>query len=75
MSLRAAMPETAAFIDSMRDCFGRAEIDDLIRRGLRGEQDCFHATEAGHEVGTAFRPRQWFDARPSPSDWGQGRAP
>ena len=49
-SLRNAMPEITAWIDDLRQVFGRASIDAQIRRGLRGE--CvFYARENGHEVG------------------------
>jgi len=49
------MPQTAAFIDAMRDAFGREHIDGQIRRGIAGDAT-FHAAEAGHELGTARRP-------------------
>lgn len=35
--LRETMPETAAFIDAMRDAFGEGEINLQIRRGMHGE--------------------------------------
>lgn len=50
-SLRTQMPETAAFIDAMRDAFGADEINAAIRAGLDG-QPLFWAKENGHEVGT-----------------------
>lgn len=45
------MPEVAAFVDDLREVFGREPIDEQIRRGLRGEP-VFWAREAGHEIGT-----------------------
>ena len=36
-SLRDEMPETAAFIDKMRDAFGVEMINKSIRDGLAGE--------------------------------------
>ncbi|MEX3555315.1 MAG: hypothetical protein VB131_01370 [Burkholderia gladioli] len=45
------MPEIAAFVDSLSDAFGRDYIEDLIRRGQRGEPT-FYAKENGIEVGT-----------------------
>lgn len=54
MSLRDQMPETAAFIDAMRDIFGKDEINAQIRKGMGGLPDKFHAVENGHEVGTPF---------------------
>lgn len=49
-SLRDKMPEIAAWIDELRQAFGRDVIDGQIRRGLRGEV-LFHAREGGHELG------------------------
>lgn len=51
MTLRDQMPQTAAFIDACREAFGAAEVDEAIRRGMRGEEG-FHAIEAGIEIGT-----------------------
>lgn len=50
-SMREQMPQTAAFIDSLREAFGADMINEQIRRGLAGEPT-FHAIEAGHELGT-----------------------
>lgn len=55
--LRTEMPETAAFIDAVRAAFcatpqASAELDAQIQRGMRGEPGCFHAVEAGREIGT-----------------------
>lgn len=50
--LRQDMPETAAFIDALREAFGRAAIDAQIRAGLAGVPGRFFAQEGGHEVGT-----------------------
>lgn len=50
MSLRDAMPVTADFIDALRAEFGAAEINEQIRRGMRGETT-FYANEGGHEIG------------------------
>ncbi len=43
------MPTVTAFIDDLRLTFGKAEIDQAIRRGLK--DGSFHAAEAGYEVG------------------------
>lgn len=51
MSLRDQMPLTAAWIDAMRDAFGRELIDGQIRAATRDGLPTFHATEAGHSVG------------------------
>lgn len=50
-NLRNEMPNVSAFIDKMREAFGKDMIDEQIRKGLRGEP-CFYAKENGHEVGT-----------------------
>lgn len=56
MNLRTEMPLTAAWIDELRAAFGVAEINEQIRRGLRGEPT-FHAVEGGREVGTRSSAR------------------
>lgn len=50
-SLRETMPETAAWIDALREAFGADSINDSIRRGLKGEPT-FWASEGGTEIGT-----------------------
>jgi hypothetical protein len=62
MSLRDAMPQTAAFIDELRKAFGAEMIDAQIRKAMKGEPDCFYAEEAGHQVGTPIRHGKSFDA-------------
>lgn len=54
--LRQQMPGVTAFIDQMRDAFGKEDIDQMIRAGMQGKPNCFHARENGIEVGTAFEP-------------------
>lgn len=51
LDMRAEMPVSAAWIDNLREGFGAAFINDIMRRGMRGEP-VFHAVENGHEVGT-----------------------
>lgn len=48
------MPATAALVDFAREVAGREAVDAMIRRGMRGEADCFHARENGQEVGTPW---------------------
>lgn len=48
--LRVSMPETAAFIDALREAFGADQVDPSIRAGMRGEP-CFYAREGGHQLG------------------------
>lgn len=50
MSLREAMPQTAAFIDAMREAFGVAEVNAQIKRGMAGGTE-FYARERGREIG------------------------
>ena len=54
--LREVMPQTAAFIDALRDAFGKDAIDGQIRKGMHGLPGFFHARENGHEVGTPALP-------------------
>lgn len=49
--MRQAMPETAAFIDALRETFGAAEINAAIKDGIAGHPT-FWAKENGHEIGT-----------------------
>lgn len=53
--LRQAMPETAAFIDAMREAFGPENINPSIKAGIDG-QPTFWARENGQEIGTRFTP-------------------
>lgn len=50
-NMREQMPNVAAFIDQMRDAFGKEHIDQQIRKGMRGEP-VFFARENGHQIGT-----------------------
>ena len=43
------MPQVTAFIDALREAFGRAEVDGWIRAGLA--DGSFHASENGHTIG------------------------
>lgn len=45
------MPEISAFVERLREAFGPAEIDALVRRGRAGEP-VFFARERGIEFGT-----------------------
>lgn len=49
--LRDRMPNVAAFIDDLRAVFGVDEVNDQVRRGMRGEPT-FWAGEGGVEIGT-----------------------
>ncbi len=50
-TFREDMPQTAEFIDALRQAFGGAMVSAAIRNGLAGGSD-FHATENGHSIGT-----------------------
>lgn len=53
-SMRERMPGVAAFVDALRDAFGREHIDECIRRGMRegeGPDWYFSAWENGHTIG------------------------
>lgn len=54
MSLRDAMPETAAFVDAMREAFGADQVNPQIKKGVGGIPNNFHAVENGNESGTPF---------------------
>lgn len=54
-NLRLEMPITTAWIDDLRAAFGKAYIDEIIRRGMRGDP-VFSASEAGHTIGTPVPP-------------------
>lgn len=51
-SMREKMPISAAFIDGLRRVFGEENINQVIRRGMRGEPGVFFFSENGHTVGT-----------------------
>lgn len=53
--MRDKMPETAAFIDKMREAFGEIEVNQVIKRGMKGEP-VFYAEENGHRIGTYDQP-------------------
>lgn len=47
--MREHMPVVTAFIDALREAFGRDEVDGWIRDGLR--DGTFRASENGHYIG------------------------
>lgn len=52
--MRIAMPETADFVDRKRVEWGRAHVDDCLKRALAGEPGYFYAIEGGHVLGTPW---------------------
>lgn len=51
--IKTSMPAVYASIKAKASEIG-GEAYVLVRRGLRGEADCFYAFERGHVVGTPF---------------------
>ena len=51
--IKAHMPETYKAIQAKATEIGKPAFA-LVRRGLRGEANCFYAFERGHVVGTPF---------------------
>jgi len=51
--IKAHMPETYKSIQAKAKDIGKPAFA-LVRRGLRGEANCFYAFERGHVVGTPF---------------------
>lgn len=50
INLRAEMPATAAWIDSLRAAFGADQINPSIKSGMKGGS-AFYASENGHVLG------------------------
>jgi hypothetical protein len=48
--MREQMPVVTAWIDGLREAFGKEHIDSVIRAGMRG-QPVFYASENGQAVG------------------------
>lgn len=55
------MPQTAAFIDALREAFGADGIHASIRAGLRGEPGFFYARENGLEIGVRMSASATFE--------------
>lgn len=51
--IKRHMPETYKYIQVKAQEIGNLAYE-LVRRGLRGEANCFYAVEAGRVVGTPF---------------------
>jgi len=54
-NLRREMPETAAFIDALREAFGAPQINAAIKAGIDGS-GTFYASENGREIGSLPLP-------------------
>ena len=52
-NIKAHMPQVYQSIQTKASEIGKAAFA-LVRRGLRGEANCFYAFERGHVVGTPF---------------------
>lgn len=55
--MRESMPQCAAWIDDLRDAFGRESVDGWIRQGIAGGK--FYAEEGDRRIG---RPVDWDGA-------------
>jgi hypothetical protein len=55
--IKGQMPETYASI-KRRAAEGSNQAFEMVRRGLRGEANCFYACEGGRVVGTPFSAGQ-----------------
>lgn len=53
--MRQAMPETAGFIDFLRDAFGADTVNAAIRNGVAGGAH-FYAEENGQVIGSDRMP-------------------
>ena len=49
------MPETADFVDRMRVHWGRAYVDECLKRSIAGQPGYFYAMERGHTLGTPWQ--------------------
>ena len=54
VDMRRDMPETARWIDARRAEWGKAHVNDCIRRAMAKEPGWFYAMERGHGVGMPF---------------------
>lgn len=54
LGMREKMPRVAEAVERYRAEWGRAHVDECIRRGMAGEPSYFVACEGGHVVGTPF---------------------
>lgn len=55
-SMKDAMPQTADWVNQKRAEWGRAHVDDCMRRAMQGQAGYFYAIEGGRVVGTPFAP-------------------
>jgi hypothetical protein len=57
--MRDKMPRVSAFIDELREVFGRGEMNAVIREGLKADcevHDRFFASEGGEQLGQRWVP-------------------
>lgn len=54
VEIQTHMPETYKSIKAKAEAVGNVAYE-LVRRGLRGEANCFYAFEGGRVVGTPFK--------------------
>ena len=54
IDMRLQMPETAKWVEGRRAEWGKAHVNDCIKRAMAGEPGLFYAIERGHVLGTPF---------------------
>jgi hypothetical protein len=57
LTIRTRMPKLYEAIKERAKV--QPEVYALVRRGLRGEVNCFYAMEAGHVMGAPFAGERW----------------
>ena len=55
--IKGRMPQTYKLVQDRAMRMGK-QVFALVRRGLRGEANCFWAMEAGYVVGTPFKDQE-----------------
>ena len=56
-TIKASMPKTYRAIQDKAEVIGRPAFN-LVRQGIKGQPNCFWASENGHVVGTPFTHSQ-----------------
>ncbi len=63
-SLRESMPQTAEWVDRKRAEWGKAHVNDCVRRAIAGEPGYFYAIEGGNVLGTPWPAGTAVDGGP-----------
>lgn len=67
--IKGFMPETYKSIQA-RAAAGESDTFNLVRRGLRGEPNCFYALERGRVVGAPFNHPVMDEVAANMVQWG-----